>query len=77
MQSLSIICVGTLFIFSMKFPIVAFTLNILSRNTLFVIHDFNYRHNPSIKLSSGLYGGKNINSILSLFSSKNDLSNLA
>ena len=41
------------------------------------IDDFNYLITPSIKLSSVLYAGKNINLSLSLFSSKNGLSNLA
>lgn len=48
----------------MKLPIAAFNLNMISKMALFIIDDFNYTNNPSIKLSSGLYGGKNINSIL-------------
>lgn len=38
-QGLSIICVGTLFILSMKFPIAFFTIYAL-KNTLFIIDDF-------------------------------------
>ncbi|GAA0071058.1 hypothetical protein UT300003_25820 [Clostridium sardiniense] len=37
---------------------------------MFITEDFNHPNKPSIKLSSGLYAGKNINSNLSLNSSK-------
>lgn len=43
-----------------KFLTTFLTRTRLGKNTLLITYDFNHPHNHSIKLSSGLYAGKNI-----------------
>lgn len=62
-HSLSIVWVGTVFIFSINFWIVILTFGRAEKNILLITDNFDHHHNPSIRLNSGLYGGKNINYI--------------
>lgn len=63
-HSLSIVWVGTVFIFSINFWIVILTFDREEKNILLITDDFNHHHNPLITLNFGLHCSKNINYII-------------
>lgn len=76
MHSLSIVILGGLFISSINLYIAVFTIATLEK-LIVVMFDFIQPYSPSIKLSSRLYGGKNINYNLYFTFIKNSCISLA